>query len=250
MACTATKAVKTAAAEIGTVEKPANSNKVKYNTWYYGKAVSGAAYPWCAVFVAWVQKQAGGYDYLNGLSNKAYCPDYVNWAKQKGYWLGRTKDPKAGDLVLFHTGNNLACHIGIVEKKINNTTVQTIEGNTSFQSGSGYSESNGGAVARRTRYYNTSGFKILGFIRLPYKKAAESTASQKEDTSKETAETSSTVSVTAKSGLNVRKSASTSSAVLGALKYGTKVKLLKKKSGWGQIDYNGKKGWIYLTYTK
>lgn len=43
-----------AQAEVGVKESPAGSNKVKYNTWYYGKAVSGSAYPWCAVFVSWV----------------------------------------------------------------------------------------------------------------------------------------------------------------------------------------------------
>ena len=42
-----------ATAEIGTKENPAGSNKVKYNTWYYGREVSGKAYPWCMVFVQW-----------------------------------------------------------------------------------------------------------------------------------------------------------------------------------------------------
>ena len=48
-----------AQAELGTMEIPANSNNVKYNTWYYGKAVSGSAYPWCMAFVQWVFNQAG-----------------------------------------------------------------------------------------------------------------------------------------------------------------------------------------------
>lgn len=43
-----------AAEQIGTKEVPSGSNKVKYNTWYYGRAVSGSAYPWCQVFVCWV----------------------------------------------------------------------------------------------------------------------------------------------------------------------------------------------------
>lgn len=43
-----------AAEQIGVTEYPSGSNKVKYNTWYYGKTVSGSAYPWCAVFVCWV----------------------------------------------------------------------------------------------------------------------------------------------------------------------------------------------------
>lgn len=34
-----------AISQIGIKEFPANSNRVKYNTWYYGKEVSGSAYP-------------------------------------------------------------------------------------------------------------------------------------------------------------------------------------------------------------
>lgn len=42
---TAKEIVEKAASQIGTVEKPANSNKVKYNTWYYGRVVQGGAFP-------------------------------------------------------------------------------------------------------------------------------------------------------------------------------------------------------------
>lgn len=50
---TADMIVKTALAEVGTKESPSGSNQVKYNTWFYGKAVHGSAYPWCMVFVEW-----------------------------------------------------------------------------------------------------------------------------------------------------------------------------------------------------
>lgn len=50
---TAARLVQIAAGQVGVKEYPANSNNVKYNTWYYGKVVSGSAYPWCAVFVCW-----------------------------------------------------------------------------------------------------------------------------------------------------------------------------------------------------
>jgi peptidoglycan hydrolase-like protein with peptidoglycan-binding domain len=47
-----------ARAQIGIKESPPNSNKVKYNTKYYGREVSGAAYPWCAVFLWWLFQEA------------------------------------------------------------------------------------------------------------------------------------------------------------------------------------------------
>lgn len=45
MGCTAKELVNTAKKELDITELPAGSNKVKYNTWYYGRTVSGAAYP-------------------------------------------------------------------------------------------------------------------------------------------------------------------------------------------------------------
>lgn len=51
---TAREALSIAASQVGVKESPSGSNNVKYNTWYYGHAVSGADYPWCMVFMAWV----------------------------------------------------------------------------------------------------------------------------------------------------------------------------------------------------
>lgn len=51
---TADMIVAKAKSQVGTKESPAGSNKVKYNTWYYGKEVSGSAYPWCAAFITWL----------------------------------------------------------------------------------------------------------------------------------------------------------------------------------------------------
>lgn len=50
---TADMVVKTALSQVGVKEKPRNSNNVKYNTWYYGRKVSGDKYPWCMVYVCW-----------------------------------------------------------------------------------------------------------------------------------------------------------------------------------------------------
>lgn len=50
---TARRFLEIAASQVGVTEYPSGSNKVKYNTWYYGREVSGAWYPWCMVFMAW-----------------------------------------------------------------------------------------------------------------------------------------------------------------------------------------------------
>lgn len=58
------------------------------------------------------------------------------------------------------------------------------------------------------------------------------------------------VMITAKSGLNVRETASASSNKLGALKYGTVVQVISENGNWYKINYNGKIGYIYKDYTK
>lgn len=43
-----------ASAEVGITEYPPSSNNVKYNTWFYGKQVMGASYPWCCTFISYI----------------------------------------------------------------------------------------------------------------------------------------------------------------------------------------------------
>ncbi len=56
-----------------------------------------------------------------------------------------------------------------------------------------------------------------------------------------------TYKVTAKSGLNLRKSASTSSRVLKTLRYAKKVRITKIRGGWGYVRGGG---WVNLAYAK
>lgn len=130
-----------ARAEIGVKESPAGSNKVKYNTWFYGREVSGSSYAWCAVFVCWCFQQAG----LRSLIKiTGGCTTMMNWYKQNG----QTIDPKSaqpGDLVFYQFDTDAyADHIGIVES-VTKDGVVAIEGNTSLNS-----NDNGGAVMRRS----------------------------------------------------------------------------------------------------
>lgn len=154
---TAQDIVKIAVSQIGVKENPSGSNKVKYNTDYYGRAVSGSAYPWCCSWCWWIFKEAGASNLFYGGQKTAYCPTVETYYKNKGQWH---KNGKVGDLVLFDFyGKGIACHIGIVEKVNADGTYTCIEGNTSTKS-----NDNGGAVMRRTRYYS----QIRGFARPNY----------------------------------------------------------------------------------
>lgn len=140
----ASKVLSVARAEIGTKEKPANSNIVKYNTEYYGREVSGSAYPWCCVFVWWVFKKAGLSSLFYGGKKTAHCATLQTFYKKGGRAV---TDYKAGDIVFFNfSGGKTPQHVGIVESVNKNGSLTTIEGNTGTSD-----QTNGGAVMRRVR---------------------------------------------------------------------------------------------------
>lgn len=126
--------------ELGVTEYPANSNNVKYNTWYYGKLVQGSAYPWCAVFISYIFK-----DSPNLIKKTASCQEMLEWFEQHNQIVTY---PQPGDIVFFkyRTNNRRTNHVGIIVSVVDNTRFLTIEGNTSIRS-----DDNGGAVMERNR---------------------------------------------------------------------------------------------------
>ena len=151
---TAEKVLDIARKELGTKESPANSNRVKYNTWYYGREVSGGAYPWCMVFVQWVFHQAG----VPLPVRTASCGALMNAARKAGQWVA--KDFRPGDVVIYDfPGGAATDHTGIIEQ-VAASGVVAIEGNTS-QAGS---QSNGGMVCRKERPNS----QIVGAVRPKY----------------------------------------------------------------------------------
>ena len=145
---------------IGTKESPANSNNVIFNTHYYGKAVSGSAYPWCMVFVWDIFRLCGASNLFYNGQKTAYCPTLMSWAKSQGKFVKGSYKP--GDVLFFNfSGGSEAKHTGFCVSQ-SGSDVTTIEGNTS--AGSSGSQDNGGMVAQRTRSTST----ILGAYRPSY----------------------------------------------------------------------------------
>lgn len=157
---TADKILKIAKQEVGVTESPMNSNKVKYNTEYYGREVSGSSYPWCCAFVWWVFKEAGASSLFYDGKKTAYCPTLLNFYKKNGQTV--TSGYKPGDIVFFNfSGGKTAKHVGIC-KAWDGDYITTIDGNT----GSG-NEANGGAVMERRRHKKY----IVGVARPKYEGA-------------------------------------------------------------------------------
>ena len=154
--------LKLARSQIGVKESPAGSNHVKYNTAFYGRAVSGAAYPWCCAFQWWLFRELGASELFCGGKRQASCTALWNWYKARGQTVD-VKDARPGDLVLFTFNaqdkkKGIKNHIGLCES--NETGhITTIDGNT----GTG-NEANGGAVMRRRRAWSY----VSGVVRPDY----------------------------------------------------------------------------------
>lgn len=130
--------------ELGVCEQPAGSNCVKYNTAYYGREVSGEAYPWCCVFLWWLFWKAGLSALFYGGKKTASCGALARYAKAQGRYVEAGYQP--GDLVLFCFDGGVIQHIGLLERVEADGTLVTIEGNTGAAS-----DANGGQVQRRHR---------------------------------------------------------------------------------------------------
>ena len=149
--------------QVGITEYPPGSNKVKYNTEYYGRVVSGSAYAWCCAFIWWLFKMVGASHLFYGGKKTASCTTLMNYYKKKGQF---SQTPRVGSLVFFNWGKGtIAKHIGIIIKINSDGSLKTIEGNTSVSN-----DSNGGEVMIRTRYMS----QILGFA-YPYSEGTTTT---------------------------------------------------------------------------
>lgn len=172
MAITREQILNRARGEIGVTEYPPNSNKVKYNNWYYGREVSGPDYKWCLTYVQWVYKDSGLLP-----SKTVSCSALYNEFKKRGML---TNNPEGADLVFYKWSNSkYPCeHIGIYEAAKDSSHFYSIEGNTSTNG----SQDNGGAVLRRLRTKDKSvvAFVKLNFAEIPAQdKLATTTTSNK-----------------------------------------------------------------------
>ncbi len=113
------------------------NNNVKYNTWYYGRTISGAGYPWCMAFQSYCANQLGVLG--TAVPKTASCAVAVNWYKNKGQfqysrYYGGSYTPKAGDLVFYYSNGSFS-HVGLITAAPINGYLQTVEGNVACSDG-------------------------------------------------------------------------------------------------------------------
>ncbi|MGN0517771.1 MAG: CHAP domain-containing protein, partial [Acutalibacteraceae bacterium] len=159
----ATDIVAVAKTQIGKTGRPND-----YTRWYgpVGDPLT-YSYAWCAAFTSWCANQAGIPKSV--IPPECSCSRMVTAFKNLGSDIIKdpsTYDPVKGDILFFDNANSGGSydHVGIVVSYDKSTgAITTIEGNTSSAS-----QANGDTVAQKTRYKNTSGFKVSAFAHPKY----------------------------------------------------------------------------------
>ena len=177
------KVIALALAEVGYLEKKsadqldnqtANAGAANYTKYardldalgdFYNGRKQG--YAWCDVFVDWLMVTCFGEEAALKLlcakpkSSGAGCTYSLNYYIAAGRYHKRTEKPEVGDQIFFGSVGN-SNHTGIVYK-VDDTTVYTVEGNTSGADGV---VPNGGAVCKKSYLRSYSG--IAGYGRPAY----------------------------------------------------------------------------------
>lgn len=120
------------------------NNDNKFNTWYYGRRVSGDDYAWCEVIEKYFDNHFGILAINGGKS--AFVPAMVNIAHTVGakVWHRPTSVPADGTswaqpgnkIVYAFTSGSSGSHTGIYIKRLSSTTIRAFEGNTESDLGS------------------------------------------------------------------------------------------------------------------
>lgn len=177
------KVITLALAEVGYLEKKsddqldnqtANAGSANYTKYardldalgdFYNGHKQG--YAWCDVFVDWLMVTCFGEAAALKLlcakpkSSGAGCTYSLNYYIAAGQFHKRGEKPEVGDQIFFGAVGN-SNHTGIVYK-VDDTTVYTVEGNTS---GAGGVVPNGGAVCKKS--YSLASLAIAGYGRPKY----------------------------------------------------------------------------------
>lgn len=219
--------------ELDGMNQSGSGNYVEYNYGYGmvdgdGNGTAEYGYAWCASFVSWCLGQAG----VSESTVKAYvsCTNWVAWFKQNSTYKARSSGytPNPGDIIFFKSiyVTRTSDHVGLV-LYVQNGTVYTIEGNS------------GDRVS--LRQYKLSDGYIVGYGVPSYSKDSK--------VGTDFSEQCQGTYIIGTSALNVRSSPSTSQgSILGKLALGDTVEVSTIGQGWGEISYNGKTGWISMSY--
>ena len=215
-------------------------NFVEYNR-IYGKVDNGEGngtsygYAWCAAFVSFNLRHAGVAE--SAAVTEISCSRMVKWYRAistREAWKDASYVPVAGDVIFFKTGtsNSVSTHVGLVVG-VKDGKIYTVEGNS------------GGVVGMHE--YDVGAKTIVGYGIPAYTGAPEK---PEYDFTLEAPDRLGAYYTTASDGLNFRAEPTSSAAkVTDPVPYWTRVDIKEIKDGWGRTEYNGKSGWLSMSYT-
>jgi hypothetical protein len=136
---TAAEAIKIAKSQVGVTED--GGGETKFQQWYMGTAraketvardggsIGGYSdAQWCDMFVSWVGEQIG---FTDQVGSDAWTVAHAKWFQEHGRW---GTEPRPGAIVFYAWDGSKDVsdirHVGMVIKKIDDGTVETVEGNT------------------------------------------------------------------------------------------------------------------------
>jgi hypothetical protein len=132
-------------------QQPGRIDEMISNAGLNNKAQSGnytrEGFYWCASATTTWWKEGG--IATPGLTGKASCENWKQWAIKNGYW---SKIPKQGALIVYaKEGGGRAHHIGMVVAVAENGAITSIEGNTG---GKGFDRNGGGCFVKNPRKFD------------------------------------------------------------------------------------------------
>jgi hypothetical protein len=132
--------------QIGVQERPAGSNWGADIKKYLAHTNVKSPAPWCAAFVRFCLDSAGVKTNISAYSPTAHNGKNIVYARGKFQ-----KEMEPGDVfTIYYVAMKRIAHTGFVDRKLNNSIVETVEGNTNNAlSREGY------IVARKRRSFHT-----------------------------------------------------------------------------------------------
>ncbi|NKZ06414.1 CHAP domain-containing protein [Actinomadura latina] len=136
---TAGEAVELAKSQVGVKED--GGGETKFQKWYMGTAraqetvardggsIGGYSdAQWCDMFVSWIGEQIG---FTDQIGSDAWTVAHARWFQEHGRW---GTEPRPGAIVFYAWSGSKDVkairHVGMVVKKIDDDTVEAVEGNT------------------------------------------------------------------------------------------------------------------------
>ncbi|HEY8480351.1 MAG TPA: CHAP domain-containing protein [Spirillospora sp.] len=136
---TAAQAIELARSQVGTTEDA--NGETKYNRWYMesrraketvardgGSVEAYRNAAWCDMFISWLGDRLG---FTDQFGSDAWTIAHARWFQEQDRW---GTEPRPGAIVFYawNGGKNVddIVHIGIVTRKINDGTIEAVEGNS------------------------------------------------------------------------------------------------------------------------